>query len=99
MEIQISGQHIEVTQAIEKHIHNKFRRIEKHFESMVNVHVVLKVEKTQHIGEATIHISHQDIAATASSEDMYKTINVLVDKLDRQIVKHKEKLKNHHGNH
>ena len=96
MKIQISGQHIEVTQAIKDHIKKKFEKIEKHFEHLVNVHIVLKVEKKQHVAEATVHVSRHDFATTTYSEDMYTTINMLVDKLDRQIVKHKGKIQVHH---
>ena len=96
MNIQISGQHLEVTQAISDHIHNKFERISKHFNNISNVHIFLKVEKTKHFAEATLHINNHDIVATAHSDDMYSTINTLVDKVDRQIMKHKEKLTSHH---
>ena len=99
MNIQISGQHLEITQTIKEHIHKKFSRLKKHFENMVDIHIVLKVEKSDHVAEATIHIRHQHIAATANSEDMYKTINLLVDKLDRQLVKYKEKITNHNTKH
>lgn len=95
MNIQISGQNLEVTQTIENHIRKKFSRLRKHFENMVDVHIVLKVEKITHIAEATVHIRHKNIVATADSEDMYKTINLLVDKLDHQLIKHKEKITSH----
>ncbi len=95
MNIQISGQHLEITQTIEDHINKKFSRLRKHFENMVDIHIVLKVEKITHIAEATVHIRHKNIAATANSEDMYKTINLLVNKLDHQLVKHKEKITGH----
>lgn len=96
MDIKISGQHCDITDAISAHIKKKFEKLQKHFESLVSIHVFIKVEKDQHIAEATVHISHQDIFANAHSQDMYKTINMLTEKLDRQIVKHKEKIQVHH---
>ena len=97
MEIQISGQGFEVTKPIEEHIHQKLKKIEKHFNHIESVHIVLKIEKDLHIAEATVHISHRDISVRAKSEDMYISTDLLVRRLDRKIIKHKEKLKDHHS--
>ncbi len=97
MQVQISGQHFQVTDAIERHVQEKLARLTKHFDHVVNIHVVLKVQKNRHIAEATIHVRHHDFFAEAHSEDMYATIDTLAHKLDRQIVKHKEKLRDHHN--
>ncbi len=97
MQVQISGQHFHITEAIEQHVQEKLARLKKHFDHVVNIHVVLKVQKNQHIAEATIHVKHHDIFAEAHSGDMYTTIDTLAHKLDRQIVKHKEKIKDHHN--
>lgn len=97
MEIQISGQHFEVTKAIEDHIHQKLKKVKKHFNRLGTTHIILKIEKDMHLAEATVHTSHQDFFVHAKSNDMYATIDTLVAKLDRQIVKYKEKLQDHHS--
>ena len=97
MEIKISGHGFEVTKPIEAHIHQKFKKICKHFDHLVTVHVVLKIEKNAHIAETTVHSSHHDFFVCTKSEDMYITVDQLIAKLDRQIIKHKEKLRDHHS--
>ena len=97
MDIQISGQGFEVTKPIETHIHQKLKKIHKHFNHLVTVRVVLKIEKNSHIAEATVHSSHHDFFVCAESKDMYTTVDILIAKLDRQILKHKEKLTDHHS--
>ena len=95
MEISIDGHHVALTPAIQEHIETKMTKIERHFEHVVNVHVVLSVEKQRHKAEATIQITGNNIHASCEHEDMYAAIDLLIDKLDRQIKKHKEKLTNH----
>ena len=95
MEISIDGHHVALTPAIQEHIETKMTKIERHFEHVVNVHVVLSVEKQRHKAEATIQITGNNIHAICEHEDMYAAIDLLIDKLDRQIKKHKEKLTNH----
>ena len=97
MEIQISGQGFEVTKAIEEHIHQKLKKIRKHFDHLVTAHIVLKIEKNSHVAEITVHTSHHDFFVCAESNDMYATVDRLINKLDRQIIKHKEKLRDHHS--
>ncbi len=96
MNIQLSGQHIEITEAIRNSIEEKIKRLKKHFNSLVDVHVNLKVEKLSHTAEATVHVRGHTLFATAVADDMYAAIDILVDKLNRQVMKHKEKLKSHH---
>lgn len=96
MQISVTGHHINITQSLREYIENKFSRLERHFDNMTNIHVILTVEKERQIAEATIHISRGNIFADASHEDMYAAIDSLLDKLDRQIKKHKEKLTDHH---
>ena len=95
MEISIDGHHVALTPANQEHIETKMTKIERHFEHVVNVHVVLSVEKQRHKAEATIQITGNNIHASCEHEDMYAAIDLLIDKLDRQIKKHKEKLTNH----
>ena len=97
MEIQISGQGFDVTKPIEAHINQKLEKIRKHFDHLVKVHVVLKIEKNSHIVEITVHTSHHDFFVNAESDDMYTTVDRLIPKLNRQIIKHKEKLRDHHS--
>ena len=95
MQLSITGHHIDVTDSLRAYVTNKFVRLERHYEHMTNVHVVLSVEKLIQKAEATIHTSGAELFADATSEDLYAAIDALVDKLDRQIVKHKEKTRNH----
>ena len=69
-----------------------------HFDHVSNVHVILSVEKLNKKAEATVHIAGADVFADSVHEDMYAAIDALVDKLDRQVLRHKEKLKKHRGN-
>lgn len=97
MDIQISGQQFAITKAIEDHIHQKFKKVKKHFNRLGTTHIVLKIEKDMHVAEVTVHTNHQDFFVHAQSDNMYTTIDTLITKLDRQIVKHKEKLHDHHS--
>lgn len=96
MQINITGHHIDITQALREFVQNKFVRLERHFDNMTNVHVILNVEKERKNAEATINVSQGTIFADSQDEDMYAAIDALVDKLDRQLKKHKEKLTDHH---
>ena len=91
MQINISGHHLDVTDALKQYVNSKMEKLERHFDHITNIQVTLTVEKLRQIAEATVHISGADLHAHAESEDMYASIDSLVDKLDRQILKHKEK--------
>ncbi len=95
MQITISGHHVEVTPALREYVLSKMERLQRHFDSITNTDVTLIVEKMVQKAEATIHVSGADLFATAESEDMYAGIDLLVDKLDRQLIKHKEKSRGH----
>lgn len=98
MQLSISGHHVDVTDALKSYTSEKLARLERHFDQITNVHVVLSVEKLKQRAEATMHVSGAELFADADSEDMYAAIDALTDKLDRQLLKHKEKLVNrHHG--
>ena len=96
MNVQMSGQHIEITDAIRNSIEEKMKRLKKHFDRMVDIHVNLKVENLSHTAEATVHVRKHTLFAASTSGDMYAAIDEMISKLDRQIIKHKEKLKSHH---
>ncbi len=91
MQLNISGHHIDVTESLNHYVTSKFARLERHYDHITNVHVVLSVEKLIQKAEATVHTSGAELFADAVSEDLYAAIDALIDKLDRQIVKHKEK--------
>ncbi len=96
MQVNITGHHVEITAPLRQYVLEKLARLERHFDHMTNVHVVLGVEKVRQKAEATIHGAGSEIFAEAVEDDMYAAIDALVDKLDRQILKRKEKLKSHH---
>ena len=91
MQIQLSGQHIEITPALRQYVTEKLERLSRHFDQVGNVHVVLSVEKLRHKAEATIHLNRGTVFADIEADDMYAAIDGLVDKLDRQVKKQKEK--------
>lgn len=95
MQINITGHHIDLTDALRSYVTEKLEKIERHFDHVTNVHVILTVEKQSQKAEANVHVSGADLFAQHESEDMYASIDGLVDKLDRQIVKHKEKISDH----
>jgi putative sigma-54 modulation protein len=95
MQITVSGHHVEVTPALREYVLSKMERLQRHFDNITNTDVTLIVEKLVQKAEATIHVSGADIFADADSEDMYTAIDLLVDKLDRQLIKHKEKARHH----
>jgi putative sigma-54 modulation protein len=80
------------------YVDEKIVRLERHFDHVTNVHVILSVEKKSQKAEATVHIAGADVFADAEHEDMYAAIDALIDKLDRQVLRHKEKIKSHRGN-
>lgn len=95
MQINVSGHHIEVTDALHAYVVGKFDRLERHFDRITQVDVILSVEKTRQKAEATIRLAGGEIYAESESEDLYAAIDALADKLDRQIIKQKEKAKHH----
>ncbi len=96
MQISISGQRMEITPALHKHVAEKIEKIARHFDHVTHTHVVLHVEKTRHSAEATINTKGASLHASATADDMYTAIDALASKLDRQVIKHKEKLTDHH---
>jgi len=95
MQIDITGHHLTITDGLRDHVNNKFQKLERHFDNLVDGHVILTVEKLVHRAEATLSVSGAKLFANASHQDMYAAIDALVGKLDRQIVKHKEKRTDH----
>lgn len=95
MQINLTGRHLEVTDALKTFVNDKFARLERHFDHINNVYVILSVEKVRQIAEATLNVNGGEIFANSEAEDMYAAIDLLVDKLDRQVIKHKEKMTRH----
>ncbi|TCZ83911.1 ribosome hibernation-promoting factor, HPF/YfiA family [Lysobacter sp. N42] len=96
MRIEIHGQHIDVTPALNGYVGTRFERLARHFDQPFDVRVVLSVEKSRHCAEATLTPAGRTFHADAEGSDMYAAIDMLADKLDRLLLKHKEKLVDHH---
>jgi len=95
MQIIITGQQLQVTDSLRNYVLEKFARLERHSDRVIDAHVILQVEKLVQKAEATVNLQGGSVFAEETHEDMYAAIDGLVDKLDRQIVKHKEKSQNH----
>lgn len=96
MQLTISGHHVDITAALKNYTSEKLQKLERHYDHMTSVHVVLSVEKLKQRAEATIHVSGGELFADADCDDMYAAIDMMTDKLDRQLIKHKEKNTNRH---
>ncbi len=97
MQINLTGHHIDVTDALKAYVDGKFERLARHFDHVMNAHVVLSVEKLAQKAEATLNVNGGKVFADSVHEDMYAAIDGLIDKLDRQIIRHKEKKGSHRG--
>lgn len=95
MQLNLTGRHVELTDSLRDYINTKFAKLERHSDHINNVHVILDVEKLNQKAEATIHVSGAELFAPTEHQDMYAAIDSLIDKLDRQVIKHKEKLARH----
>ncbi|NUU66948.1 ribosome hibernation promoting factor [Enterobacteriaceae bacterium BIT-l23] len=95
MQLNITGQNVEITDALRDFINPKFAKLEQYFDRINQVYIVLKVEKVSHVAEATLHVNGGELHASAEAQDMYAAIDGLIDKLARQLTKHKDKLKQH----
>ncbi len=91
MQIDITGHHIEISPALRDYTTEKMARLERHFDKISKVHVILSVEKLRHQAEATVSANGANLFANAEEQDMYAAIDALIDKLDRQANKLKEK--------
>lgn len=91
MQLSISGHHVDLTESLHGYIEQKFEKLDRHYDHITQVHVVLTVEKLNHQAEASAHVTGAELFANADADDMYTAIDQLVDKLDRQLIKHKEK--------
>ena len=95
MNLNLTGHHLDITPALRDYVVAKLDRVTRHFDHVIDVNVVLTVDKLQHKIEVNLHTRGKDIHCEAVEADMYAAIDVLIDKLDRQVVKHKEKRAEH----
>jgi len=97
MQINLTGHHVDITSPMREYVKTKFERIERHFDRVANIHVVLSVEKLRQRAEAELHLNGAQLFADHTEEDMYAAIDGLVDKLDRQLMRYKGKQQDHRG--
>lgn len=95
MQLNLTGQNVDVTQPLREFITTKFARLEHFFDGINQVYIVLKVERVTQVAEATLHVNGGELHATSEADDMYAAIDGLLDKLTRQLNRHKDKLKKH----
>ena len=96
MQIDLTGQHVDITPPLREYVNSKLERLTRHSAQVLDIHVILSVEKLRHTAEATLRLNGGSVFADATEEDMYAAIDALTDKLDRQVKKHKQKLNDHH---
>jgi putative sigma-54 modulation protein len=97
MNLTISGHHVDVTPSIREYVMNKLERITRHFDQVIDVAVIFTVEKLRQKAEINLHLRGKDLHCEAIHEDLYAAIDLLIDKLDRQVVKHKECIQAHNA--
>ncbi|WP_227815409.1 ribosome hibernation-promoting factor, HPF/YfiA family [Nitrogeniibacter aestuarii] len=95
MNLNITGHHVEVTPAIREYVESKLDRVIRHFDNVTSVNVILSVEKLVQKAEVTLHVRGKDLFAESENEDMYAAIDAMTDKLDRQVLKYKQKVQGH----
>ncbi len=97
MQLNVSGHHVDITDSLREYVESKLQKTARHFDRMSDVHCILTVEKLRHKAEATVLVNGGTIYADHTEEDMYAAIDGLVDKIERRVRKHKEKLVDHHA--
>jgi putative sigma-54 modulation protein len=97
MHLSVTGHHVEISAPLRSYVEKKLERLVRHSDHVIDAHCVLTVEKLQQRAEATLHLRGETIHALAEDADMYAAIDALVDKLDRRVRKHKEKISDHHA--
>jgi len=95
MQMTISGHHLDITDPMRDYVTNKLSKLERHYEQITSTTVILTIENLQQRAEATVHVSGAELFAVSEHQDMYAAIDALSDKLDRQLIKHKEKNRGH----
>lgn len=95
MNLNLTGHHIQITPAIREYMASKLQRITNHFDYVIDVNVIMSIEKLDQKVEANVHVRGKDIFCESTDTDMYAAIDSLIDKLDRTIIKHKERNLDH----
>lgn len=95
MQLNITGHHVELTPPLREYVANKLDKLTRHFDNITNTHVTLSIDKLQQKAEANIHVGGANLFANSVDKDMYAAIDILSDKLDRQLLRHKEKMRAH----
>lgn len=95
MNLHITGRNLEVTPPINEYVHSKLGKLSKHFDSVIDAQVILSIVKLKHIAEITLRVAGKDIHCSASEESLYAAIDLLADKVERQVIKYKSKSGNH----
>ena len=91
MNLSVSGHHLDVTPAIRTYVHSKIERVSRHFDHVIDAHVILTVDKLRQKAEVTIHVRGKDLHCECEDADLYAAIDLLADKLDRQVLRYKDK--------
>ncbi len=91
MSLTITGRHLEITPAIREYVHTKTARILRHFDQLIDTQVLLSIEPLKHTAEITMRLRGKDLHCEASDDNLYAAIDLLVDKVDRQVIKYKSK--------
>jgi putative sigma-54 modulation protein len=91
MNLNLTGRHLEITPAIREHVLSKLDKVKRHFDNVIDINVILSVDKLVQKAEASVHISGKTVFAEAEDSNLYVAIDTLIDSLDRQVLKHKEK--------
>jgi putative sigma-54 modulation protein len=92
LNLNISGHHLDVTPALRSYVHSKLGRITRHFDHVIDAHVILTANKVKQKAEVTLHVRGKDLHCECEEVDLYAAIDLLADKLDRQVLKYKDKL-------
>jgi putative sigma-54 modulation protein len=92
MNLSVSGHHLEVTPAIRSYVRSKIGRVTRHFDHVIDAHVILTADKLRQKAEVTLHVRGKDLHCESEQADLYAAIDLLADKLDRQVLKYKDKL-------
>ena len=95
MNLNLTGHHVEITPPIRDYVSSKLKRVAHHFDHLIEVNMILSVEKLRHRIEANVHLRGKDLFVEADHEDLYAAIDAMADKLDRQVLRYKDRASNH----
>jgi putative sigma-54 modulation protein len=92
MNLNVSGHHVDVTAAIRSYVRSKLERVTRHFDHVIDAHVILTVDKLRQKAEVTLHVAGKDLHCESEEQDLYAAIDLLAHKLDRQVLRYKDRL-------